>query len=231
MASDTRNALLDTAEILFAERGIGNTTVRMITARAKANVAAVNFHFGSLESLQREVLLRRFRGIAESRTAALHDLTVGRRRPSAVEILRAWLAPMLAMSTSSDPGENAFARLLARTLVEPSQAYAAILKEELRPHATAFLEALCVALPELTSEEVANRIDFVVGALGHAFSDPSRREASLSKRRARDLARLTPQLLAFLEAGLVAPPALAAAAGAREKPARVRSKRPPRATR
>lgn len=219
----TKEALLDAAEALFAEHGIGGTTVRMIAGAAKANVAAVSFHFGSLRGLQRAVLLRRFGPIVEARMAALRALQEragagprGReRRPDAVEILHAWLAPVLAMSASSDPGEIAFVRFLSRTLIEPSPEYAELLRGELAPHTRAFFEAWCAALPDLLPEEVANRVDFVVGALGHAFADSSRRAAYLGEAAARDLGRLTPQLLAFLEAGLTAPPALRSEQGAR----------------
>jgi AcrR family transcriptional regulator len=213
MAKGTKDALLDAAELLFAEHGIGGTTVRMIAEAAQANVAAVSFHFGSLSALQRAVLLRRFQPIALARTTALRALQARARPPCAVELLHAWLAPMLALSASSDRGEVAFARLLARTLVEPSKEYAALLRKEIEPHGRAFRDAWCAALPELAPEEVANRIDFAIGALGHAFADSSRREAYLSKAQARDLARLTPQLLAFIEAGLVAPPTLKVAGG------------------
>src|SRR5690348_165412 len=53
---ETRERLLRTAERLFAERGFRKITVREICRSAKANVAAVNYHFGSKLGLYREVL-------------------------------------------------------------------------------------------------------------------------------------------------------------------------------
>jgi AcrR family transcriptional regulator len=52
----TKERLLDVATRLFAERGFGKVTVRDICASAKANVAAVNYHFGGKAGLYEEVL-------------------------------------------------------------------------------------------------------------------------------------------------------------------------------
>ena len=57
--TDTRESLLDAAESLFAEHGIQASSLRMITQRAGANLAAVHYHFGSKEGLVRAVFSRR----------------------------------------------------------------------------------------------------------------------------------------------------------------------------
>jgi AcrR family transcriptional regulator len=52
----TRRRLLDAATRLFAERGFKHVTVRAICHEARANVAAVNYHFRDKLGLYREVL-------------------------------------------------------------------------------------------------------------------------------------------------------------------------------
>ena len=59
---DTRGRILDAAEVLFMEHGFDGTSMRMITSRAAVNLAAVNYHFGSKESLMQEVFRRRLTG-------------------------------------------------------------------------------------------------------------------------------------------------------------------------
>lgn len=49
--SDTVTRILDTAEVLFAERGFAETSLRNITSKARVNLAAVNYHFGSKKAL------------------------------------------------------------------------------------------------------------------------------------------------------------------------------------
>lgn len=50
-SGETRQRILDTACRLFAEKGYRGTTVALICREAGANIAAVNYHFGSKENL------------------------------------------------------------------------------------------------------------------------------------------------------------------------------------
>jgi len=61
----TRQRLLDAATRLFAERGYFHVPVRDICREARANIAAINYHFGDKLQLYREVLDA---AIAEVRT-------------------------------------------------------------------------------------------------------------------------------------------------------------------
>lgn len=54
---NTRSLLIETAGKLFAENGLEGTSVRAIAEKAGANIAAVNYYFGSKENLYREVLM------------------------------------------------------------------------------------------------------------------------------------------------------------------------------
>jgi len=65
-AGDTRQRLLDEASKAFAERGFRDTTVAEICRRAHANIAAVNYHFGSKEVLYREAWLNAHRRMLET---------------------------------------------------------------------------------------------------------------------------------------------------------------------
>ena len=91
-SSETKAALLDTAERLFAEHGAFNVTNREITeAAGQRNASAVNYHFGSRDGLlaalfgDRDVPLDVERG----RLAALLG-----DEPSTDELLRALVTPM-----------------------------------------------------------------------------------------------------------------------------------------
>src|SRR5215475_15617031 len=54
--TDTRQRVLEAAGEVFAARGFRAATVREICQRAKANLAAVNYHFGDKERLYAAVL-------------------------------------------------------------------------------------------------------------------------------------------------------------------------------
>ena len=53
---DTRRRLLEAAGEVFADKGFREATVREICAAAGANVAAVNYHFGSKQALYNAAL-------------------------------------------------------------------------------------------------------------------------------------------------------------------------------
>jgi TetR/AcrR family transcriptional regulator, regulator of cefoperazone and chloramphenicol sensitivity len=74
---ETRDRLLAAATRLFAERGFGKVTVRDICERAKANVAAVNYHFGGKVGLYEQVL-RSAIGVMQATTALARDAGAGR---------------------------------------------------------------------------------------------------------------------------------------------------------
>lgn len=56
----TRAALLDAAKRLIAERGYAGTSVRDLASASGANVAAVNYHYGSRERLLTQAVLESF---------------------------------------------------------------------------------------------------------------------------------------------------------------------------
>ena len=47
----TKDKILNAAEMLFANAGFAETSMRDITAKASVNLASVNYHFGSKKSL------------------------------------------------------------------------------------------------------------------------------------------------------------------------------------
>ncbi|NQU44747.1 CerR family C-terminal domain-containing protein [bacterium] len=50
-SSDTREKVLDVACQFFSEKGYRETTIALICQEAQANIAAVNYHFGTKEKL------------------------------------------------------------------------------------------------------------------------------------------------------------------------------------
>ncbi|MES1255113.1 MAG: CerR family C-terminal domain-containing protein [Acidobacteriota bacterium] len=68
---ETRDRLLVAASRLFAERGFKRVTVRDICRVARANVAAVNYHFGNKLGLYGEVLQQAIRVLQRTTDAAI----------------------------------------------------------------------------------------------------------------------------------------------------------------
>src|SRR5947199_10784893 len=114
----TRESLMDAAESLFAERGIQAASLRAITERAAANLAAVHYHFGSKEGLVRAVFSRRLKPASDQRLELLAacDLTAA----DAVEqVLRAFLTPAIRTIYEAGEGAPGFGRVLGRVFSGP----------------------------------------------------------------------------------------------------------------
>jgi AcrR family transcriptional regulator len=206
----TRDALLDAAERLFAERGVEGTSVRDIIKAAGANLGAVNYHFRSKDQLAVEVFARRIAPINRKRIARLDAIEASAEgAPVTVEqVLEAIICPVL-----EDPSRNArhhesFARLVCRVVQEPNAELKAYYQEQFGEVIRRFDVAFLCALPGIDPENLFWGIHFVVGALNHTMDTwvgyewlpktPSLREPS----NRRGLEGVRRQLVAFCAAGL-----------------------------
>jgi AcrR family transcriptional regulator len=92
---DTRLRLIETAERLFAERGVNGVSLREIGAEAgQRNTGAVRYHFGSKEALVDAVFRHRMEPINESREAMLAALDAGGRDFDVRGLAEAFLYPL-----------------------------------------------------------------------------------------------------------------------------------------
>jgi len=66
MKKDTPSSLRVAAARVFAERGFEGASVREITRRARANLGAITYHFGSKAALFDAVLVDAVRGLRET---------------------------------------------------------------------------------------------------------------------------------------------------------------------
>lgn len=161
----TRERLLDAAERLFAERGLAGTSVRQITDAAKANLAAINYHFGSKEGLYTEVFARRVALIrAPIVDAADHHAHLARQDPARAfrAIGRAILAPLRDRQTS-----RRVVRLFARETVEAGLPPGLLVRELLFPVVEAITRVVSRTRPDLPEAEAKACARSFFGLLMH----------------------------------------------------------------
>jgi AcrR family transcriptional regulator len=123
----TRARLLKAAERLFADRGFKKVTVRDICRAARANVAAVNYHFGDKLGLYREVLQSAIDQMRATNDAAR---LAGEGRP-AEEQLRCYIGVFVRRVLGS--GTDTVHKLLNREMNDPTPALDALVEHGLRP--------------------------------------------------------------------------------------------------
>ena len=140
---ETRDRLLKAAERQFAERGFKRVTVRDICRAARANVAAVNYHFGGKEGLYREVL-----GLATEVVRSTTD--AGRKAGEGCppeEKLRRYFSVFLQKALA--PGHENLHHLIQREIDDPTAALDRFVEEAVRPR----VEYLASIVAEMTGRD------------------------------------------------------------------------------
>ena len=112
----TRARLLRAGEQLFADRSFRKVTVREICRAARANVAAVNYHFGDKLGLYREVLRGAIDRMRATNDAARQAATDG----STEDRLRRSIHILVTRVLSSHRGT--VHRLIQREVADPTPA-------------------------------------------------------------------------------------------------------------
>lgn len=207
-----RERILDAAEVEFAALGYAGTTLREVAARAKVTQALINYYFSSKHQLFEDVFLRRGKKVSDDRLARLEALRTAGTTASVEDIVHAFLQPTLALRGT--PGGRAFIRLQARLHTEPPEISYRLRNEAYDASTQAFVDALCLALPELPRADVYWRVTLMIGAYLYAFSDTHRLdELAHGICRPGDAQETMRQIGTFVAGGLLAPAAASLPAG------------------
>ena len=115
----TRARLMDAALDLLAERGEEGITLRELTDAADANVAAVSYHFGSLQSLLDAAIehaLERYLDAQQEAVSALGP-------ESSLEELAAAFARPMIQALTKEGRDRAVIRIVARSGIDPPEGW------------------------------------------------------------------------------------------------------------
>ena len=196
----TRQRILGAAEELFAERGFAAASLRQVTAAARVNLAAVNYHFGSKNNLIEEVFRRRLDELSRRRLERLAELAKSRAM-TLETLLDAFITPALELSLDREGG-SVFMRVLARAFAEHNSNLRKFLSDNYGYVLKDFAAAFAQLLPQLDKEELYWRLDIAVGALTYAMADFGmiQRRSGESERAHRE--QMARHLIRFAAAGL-----------------------------
>jgi AcrR family transcriptional regulator len=124
---ETRSRLLKVSERLFADRGFKNVTVREICRAARANVSAINYHFGDKLGLYREVLQSASDAMRATNEAARRS---GEGRPPDEKLRRYVLIFLQGLLASN---YETLHRLIHREMNDPTPVLDAFVEQSVRP--------------------------------------------------------------------------------------------------
>lgn len=189
--------------------GFEGTSMRVLTAKAGVNLAAVNYHFGSKDALIEAVFRRRLDPMNAQRIRELDALeaAAGGKPLDSEAIIRAFVRPGLSHLEDAKGGGRNFIRLLGRTYTEPNKPIRVLIGQLYAPAMERYKKALEHALPQMPREELVWRMHFMFGTLAYtlAATDTVQLIAGCKPEDRYDARLLEDRLTAFLTAGLNAP--------------------------
>lgn len=201
--ADTKQRILDAAEQLFVERGFDAASMRSITAKAGVNLAAVNYHFGSKESLVGAVMDRRIAPLNRERLERLEQLerADGPSAPELDDLVEAFVGPALRLSADPVAGETVMHLVgHAITLHGPLRR---IFVGQFREVFERYVAAISRVLPEHSPEDVIWKFLFMIGSMAHTMC-LSHDVAAVTEGQVdtEDTEAIIKRLVAFVSAGL-----------------------------
>lgn len=156
---DTRADLLDAAEQVLLEHGLAGLSVRRITAVANANVAAVNYTFGSKDRLLEALMLRVLEPANSERTRRLEEL-VRAGGYTIEDLLRAFLEPLI----HANPRTAAlFIELGIKPRLDGDGHLETIRQQRVQAGIDQMTAAIAPLVPTMSPQVIGLRIELVLG--------------------------------------------------------------------
>jgi AcrR family transcriptional regulator len=199
-----KERLLDAAERLFAQRGYHGVSIRDITDAADADVALVNYHFGSKRALLTRVFERRAEILNRERLERLEAVRPGPDgRPELEAVVNAFMEPLILRSGRGGRGWKSYFALIAQ--VNNSPELSVLMTRHFDPVVHKFIDVLTAALPGADLRDVYWGYHFLTGALTLTFAETGRLD-KLSGRlcRSSDLDSVHARFAPFMAAGFAA---------------------------
>ena len=153
-AGETREAILDAAEVLFSKHGFYGVTIREVAREAGVDTALVHYYFGAKRGLFDAVFIRRAAVWNSERVDAINRYVAEAGDAMTLEgILEAFLRPPFEWSLTGGPGWKHYAALVAQTNANPTFG-GETMARYFDPAIRRLIEVVRLVLPEAKDEDL-----------------------------------------------------------------------------
>ena len=203
-ATATKMRLLDVSARLFAESGFDSVSLRLITENAEANLAAVNYHFGSKEELITAVVEKLVGPVNQRRLALLRKINLD-ISGACESIVEAFIDPVIQAASRGDEEDQRYCKLMSRCIASRDERVTSLVLRQFPEVLAKFVDALRSVCPWISSDEAHMRIMFMAGAMAHSLFHHDKL-VIISKGRCEiaSLDGLRDELVQFISAGMSA---------------------------
>ena len=203
-ASATKMRLLDVSARLFAESGFDSVSLRLITENAEANLAAVNYHFGSKEELITAVVEKLVGPVNQRRLALLRKINLD-ISGACESIVEAFIDPVIQAASRGDEEDQRYCKLMSRCIASRDERVTSLVLRQFPEVLAKFVDALRSVCPWISSDEAHMRIMFMAGAMAHSlFHHDKLVIISEGRCEIASLDGLRDELVQFISAGMSA---------------------------
>ena len=202
--ADTKSRILDAAELLFAEHGFKETSLRTITSKAGVNLASVNYHYGDKKTLIRAVLSRY---LEEFMPALKQELEVLLTRDdfSMEDVFRCTKQPLLKLGNFRAGGATIFMSLIGRGYTDVQGHLRWFLVTRYNPVLNLFTKAVRRAKTSLDPDPMFWHFTLGASVFTMASSTALREIAENDFKCTVSTADLIDRMVPYLAAGVAAP--------------------------
>jgi len=166
---DRKNKILHAAIDEFTDKGYHLARIRDICAKAKANLAAINYYFGGKEALYSEVIEFVF-NIPDPFDLVVKD--EAHEMPPA-EYLRSWVKSFLECTASESPLYKYRYKIIMHEMVSPSPLLPEIMQQKMLPRLTRLKEIMRKLKGSQTPEdEISALCMLTLGQCIYFFNKP-----------------------------------------------------------
>ncbi len=168
---NTKDKILDSAEYLFANKGLKDTSVRDITSHANVHLAAVNYHFNTKDGLLRALVERRLKPLNRQRQELIdkYENRFGQGSVAVESVLYELIAPAIKMCFEAPD----FLKIAGQIVSHPDEETYTIYLSNFNELFTRVKDVMVFPLPHISEEELMWRIHFVIGSIIHTCTNHS----------------------------------------------------------
>ena len=200
----TVERILNAAELLFAEHGFAETSLRSITSRAGVNLAAVNYHFGSKKVLIQAVFSRFLDPFVANLAKALDKLERSPQAPELESVLHLLVDQIMAVKPRATDDLSVFTRLIGLAFNETQGHLKCYLHEVYGDIFHRYFQLLVRTCPDLHAGDMFWRVNFILGSTVFTLSGANalRAIAKSDYGIIDDLEGILRRMVPFMAAGL-----------------------------